>query len=278
MVVQFQGRGGSAETFLVQALSGSYAGVFFALKAFRRWTRPAWRESFLQEIAFLRTCNHPAVMRVFDEGIYQDSPFVIADYLPITLAHVMRRPLSVVEKLGYAVQLLSALEYLASPDRFVVHRDIKPQNIFVRDHACILGDFGLVKHCPPLSESDREMLRTSSGPRMPRHYRTPDLVDYLRGGAAPTPKSDVFQLGLVLAELFAGHNPQRPGRFDADVQLDSIRYIPGKLGKSIRGLIERMLEFNRATRPAAADLRRPWLELFESAAAHMASLEGRVFL
>ena len=45
---------------------------------------------------------------------------------------------------------------------------------------------------------------------MPRNYRTPDLVSYFKYGTAPSPRSDVFQLGLVLCELFTGMNPQKP--------------------------------------------------------------------
>src|SRR5205823_666581 len=105
-------------------------------------------------------------------------------------------------------------------------------------------------------QADREMLKESVGPRMPRFYRTPDLVDYFRGGPPPTPKSDVFQLGLVLAELFTGVNPQFPfqGDFAADVQLNPVGYIPGGMGRMIKSAIEPMLEFDREARPAAAAL------------------------
>lgn len=64
-------------------------------------------------------------MRVFDEGLYLDEhPFVVAEYLPDTLGTVLGTAPRTMSKLGYAVQLLSALEYLSKPDVTVVHRDI----------------------------------------------------------------------------------------------------------------------------------------------------------
>jgi serine/threonine protein kinase len=280
--LQRLGRGGTAETYLVLATSGpSWRGQLFALKIFRRISKPDWRANFLGEIAFLRTCNHPAVMRVFDEGLYlEDRPFVVVEYLPQTLAGVLGTAPSMVERLSYTLQLLSALEYLARPEVSVVHRDVKPPNIFIKGGACVLGDFGLVKHLKPDPDADREMLKESLGPRMPRFYRTPDLVEYLKGGPAPTPKSDVFQLGLVLAEMFTGSNPQVPlpgNDFTAPVQLDPLGYIPGGMGKMIKDAIEPMLDPSPDTRPSASELLGRWQELFLEAAKRAHALEGRVF-
>src|SRR6266540_3118358 len=194
--LQQLGRGGSAQTYLVLGTTPPYRGLMFAAKVFRRRSKPEWRRNFLKEMAFLRGCNHPAVMKVFDEGLYRDEhPFFVAEYLPETFAAVLRRELSMVEKLCYALQLLSGLEYLAEPEQNVVHRDIKPQNIFIKGGSCVLGDFGLVKRLTVDPDSDRDLLSESLGPRMPRFYRTPDLVAYFQGGQEPTPRSDVFQLG-----------------------------------------------------------------------------------
>src|SRR5262249_37848427 len=149
-------------------------------------------------------CDHPAVMRVFDEGLYLgEHPFVVAEYLPDTLGHVLRTAPPMMAKMAYAVQLLSALEYLSTPAITVVHRDIKPANVFIKGGSCVLGDFGLMKRLTVNRELDQEMLKTSVGPRMPRNYRTPDLVEYYKGGPVPTDKSDVYQLGLLFAELFS---------------------------------------------------------------------------
>ena len=91
---------------------------------------------------------------------------------------------------------------------------------------------------------------------MPRSYRTPDLVHYLKGGPPPTNRSDIYQLGLVFAEMFSGSNPQRPmktGDFTEPIELDPFT-IRGGLSQPIHDLIEPMLHPDPIQRPSAAEL------------------------
>lgn len=277
--LQQLGLGGSAETYLMLATAGLLRGQLFAVKLFRRLSKPEWRASFLDEIKFLQTCDHPAVMRVFDEGLYLDQhPFVVAEYLPSTLGNVLRTSPLMMPKMGYAIQLLSALEYLALERVSVVHRDIKPANIFIKGGSCVLGDFGLVKRARVNLTNDRAMIKESLGPGMPRGYRTPDLIDYLRGGPPPTSGSDVYQRGLVFAEMFSGANPQRPmktGDFTEPIELDPFA-IRGGLGQPIHDLIEPMLHPDPAQRPSATELFPKWQDLFLEAAKRAHALDGRV--
>jgi serine/threonine protein kinase len=277
--LQLLGVGGSAETYLMVATAGKLRGQLFAVKVFRRLSKPEWLANFLKEVRFLQDCNHPAVMRVFDEGLFLDRhPFVVAEYLPGTLGNVLRTGPTMMARLAYAIQLISALEYLALPEVAVVHRDIKPANVFIKGGSCVLGDFGLMKRTGTPAEQDREMLQASAGPRMPRHYRTPDLVAYYQGGPAPTAKSDVYQLGLLFAEMFSGSNPQKPmaaGDFAEPVELKPFS-VPGGLGEPILSLILPMLDNDPVRRPTAAELSGRWQELFLEAAKRSHALEGRV--
>lgn len=278
--LQRLGVGGTAETYLVLASAGPLRGQLFALKIFRRLSKPEWRENFLGEVKFLQRCNHPAVMRVFDEGLYhEEHPFVVAEYLPDTLGNVLGAAPPMMAKMAFAVQLLSALEYLSLPDITVVHRDIKPANVFIKGRSCVLGDFGLMKRLTVNRELDREMLKISVGPRMPRNYRTPDLVEYYKGGPVPTEKSDVYQLGLLFAEMFSGTNPQKRMKsndFAEPVRLHDFS-IEGGLSQPIKELILPMLDPDPAKRPTAAQLVIPWNSLFLTAARRSHALEGRAF-
>jgi len=112
---------------------------------------------------------------------------------------------------------------------------------------------------------------------MPFLYRTPDLVSYARQEADLTAKSDVFQLGLVICELFTCRNPCKRSRNLLDnVDLESILDVPGVHGPRIKLLIEEMLipEFNR--RPNAGDLIDPWEGVFREVVSLSHQLEGRV--
>jgi serine/threonine protein kinase len=278
--IQVLGEGGNAITYLTLATSGPHKGLLFATKVFRNLDKPERRESFLGEVGFLKGCSHPSVMRVFDEGVYRDSfPFVVAEYLPSTLSAVIRAgTASTVAKLSYVLQLLSALDYLAKLSEPVIHRDIKPQNIFIKGHSCVLGDFGLLKRVTPASEEDRTAFKQSVGVGMPFRYRTPDLVRYLEDGVAPGCKSDVYQLGLVVAELFTGKNPQRPRKdFRAPIKLDKLAKVPGARSSVITALIQRMLREDPAERDPAERLLDPWQGVFREAIKQAHALEGRVF-
>ncbi len=280
--VQHLGTGGNAVTYLVLATSGLNEGVLFALKVFRKLSLSERRDRFLSEIKFLESCDHPALMRVYDSGVFTEAgsefPFVIAEYLPLRLLDVIRaNTATIATKVSYALQLLSALTYLAALTPQVVHRDIKPQNIFVKGGSCVLGDFGLMKLLDGNVEQDREIFKESIGPGMPFFYRTPDLIAYARNDADITPKSDVFQLGLVLAELFTGRNPAvRPEEHLDPLELESIGAIPGGLGGSIASLLRRMLKMDTVERPEASVLLDPWQGLFGNIMEKAHDLEGKV--
>jgi len=280
--VQHLGTGGNAVTYLVLCTSSENKGVFFALKIFRKLSQPARRERFLKEVEFLFSCDHPALMQVADSGVFNTAngafPFVVAEYLPQRLFEVIRADeATTAQKLSYVLQLLSALAYLASLNPKVIHRDIKPQNVFVKGRSCVLGDFGLMKLVDGNVEPDREIFKESVGPGMPFFYRTPDLIAYAKGEADITPKSDVFQLGLVIAELFTGRNPaKRPQNHLDPLELEPIAAIPGGLANQIETLINRMLTLDPVARPDASALLDPWQGVFQAAAERAQALEGKV--
>lgn len=281
--VQLLGAGGNAVTFLVLCSSGPNTGVLFALKVFRKLSEPHRRKRFLEEVDFLLHCSHPALMRVYDRGVFIDDddefPFVVAEYLPQRLYDVMRTSAATtMQKISYSLQLLSALTYLQNLDPSVVHRDIKPQNIFVKGGSCVLGDLGLMKLLDGNAETDRDIFKESIGPGMPFFYRTPDLIAYAKQESDITPKSDVFQLGLVLAELFSGKNPAiRPTEHLDPYRQQPIRQIPGGLGAGIARMLYKMLVRDPDLRPNASDLMDGWHGLFQQAVERAHELDGRAF-
>jgi serine/threonine protein kinase len=286
--MQTLGTGGNAVTFLVLASSGPHRGIPFALKIFRKLSMPERRDRFLEEVEFLRTCEHPAIMRIYDDGVFSvviddqtyQYPFVVAEYLPSTLHDAMRGNFSLVQKVSYALQLLSALQFLNCLTPKVVHRDIKPKNIFIKGNSCVLGDFGLMKRLDGHEEVDRDVFKESIGPGMPFFYRTPDLVAYANNESDLTTKSDVFQLGLVVAEMFTGWNPARKppdNNMYAPVELAPLGHIGGAQAPGIRHLIESMLNFNCQTRPDAAAIIDPWRGVLFEAVERSHELDGHAF-
>lgn len=281
--IQQLGRGGNATTWLMIATSGPNSGVPFAVKIFRKVSAPERQTSFLDEMKFLESCDHPAIMQVYDGGVFhEEHPFIVADYMPQTLQDVIRsRSTRLVERIAFVCQLISALKFIATLERPIIHRDIKPANIFVKGRSIVLGDFGLMKRLDELPEEDTEFaLKHSVGIGMPFRYRTPDLVDYAKGKRIPDCRSDVYQLGLVAAELFTGQNPQKIVKHDnmqCDVEREKIRHIKGGKGGMINRYITDMLSEKREDRPALDMLLGQWLDLFSEVARNQNALEGSVF-
>jgi serine/threonine protein kinase len=285
-IVQHLANGGNCDVFLTVAVAGERKGLLFALKIFMRVDDAARTKRFFEEIELLRNSDHPAIMKIFDDGnlrvasggTFKEYPFAIADYYPLTLAEAMRRQLWLPQKVIYTLQLLSALYYLESRSPPIVHRDVKPQNIFVKGHSCALGDFGLMKALDTNKEPDEVIIKASSGPGMPKWYRTPDLVAYGRGEQVLTCSSDIFQLGLVAAELFSGRNPlKRAEKFLDPVELETLREIPGTLGLAIKDGIEGMLVLEVKARESVQRLLEQWEGILSQVADHYNNLEGKVF-
>lgn len=283
--VQHLGTGGNAVTYLVLSTSGKNKGSFFALKIFQRVTDADRLQKFYGEISFLEECEHPSIMRVYDSGAIHaqgnDYPFVVMEYLPSHLHDEIRRnQMDMPAKVSIATQLLSALSYLNSLSSKIVHRDIKPQNIFIKGKTCVLGDFGLMKviaenEAPEEKDADRADMSSYIG--MPFYYRTPDLVSYTKNEIDLSTKSDIFQLGLVLTELFTGRNPCKAPRHKLEpVELDEMGRIPGDFSRRIERILNKMLKPDPAERESVDRLLDHWSGVFQNISNLAHSLNGRV--
>ena len=210
--VRSAGAGGIGKVSVALATTGPNKGVLFAVKVFSPDSREKedWKQAFMREVHVLRDCNHPAVVKVFDEGVLGNGrPFFVMEYLSGSLWEAMKEgSLDETAKVNVVMQLLSALDYLSRRDPYVVHRDIKPKNIFLKAGTCVLGDFGLVfQDVVPVATGQPQ----GAIPAMAQAYRTPELVAYHATGKKPPPASDVFQLGLVAYEIH-GQKPSSTRR------------------------------------------------------------------
>lgn len=222
-ILQFLGSGANAFAYRCLCTSGYNRGIEFVIKIQYNLSTEIRRQRFLREAAFLRSCNHPAILSQYDFGTFVTAkgsfPFMVTNFMPETLKKkISGQPLSFKSKIKYSCQLLSAVAFLQSQN--IIHRDIKPNNIFISNDNAVLGDFGLIKRLEAEDrvaiDDDIELVNStvinnfSGYTAMARYYRTPELVNYANRADNLHLQSDIFQLGLVLTELFTGKNPLKP--------------------------------------------------------------------
>ncbi len=189
---------------------------------------------FVQEAKAASALTHPNILTVFEIGDSQGSKYIATEYIRgVTLGLRMRQqpPLMLIEALDIALQAASALG--AAHEAGIIHRDIKPENIMIRDDGLVkVLDFGLAKlltfdEVPGGNEKDTLLAgsaeavgsapRTDPGILMGTvSYMSPEQA---RGRALDT-RTDIFSLGIVLYELFAGRRP-----FVGEGHLDQISSI-----------------------------------------------------
>jgi serine/threonine protein kinase len=290
--LQFLGKGGNGVTLFTLCTAGEHRGEHFALKIFYKISSDRRRERFLEEVKFLKKQSHHSILGHVDDGFlypeYNNYPFVVTSYLPYTLADELKKgPLDTGRALIYTTQLLSALKYLQN--RCILHRDIKPQNIFINGPVAILGDFGLIKDLSKttVGDDDREFMKESTFLfpdedlrgyiAMPKFYRTPELVAYAKGTGELSLKSDIFQLGLVVAEMFTGKNPLKFSKDPySDIEINPLGNIPGVFGRGIAGLIKKMLCIDTEKRADLKVLQDGFIGVFQDYAAKKYEFNGKV--
>ncbi len=159
---------------------------------------PDARRRFEREQRVLASFNHPAIVRFLDAGITsEDRPYLVMEEVqgsPIT-DHCDRARLSVAERLRLIADACRALHH--AHGRLIVHLDLKPSNILVTaDGQVKLLDFGTSK----LLDDTGSLTVTQ---QITPLYASPERLRGEPGSVA----SDIFSLGLTLAELLCGAWP-----------------------------------------------------------------------
>ncbi len=232
-------------------------------------------ERLEREALLVRGVEHPAIRRVHECGTTDDGvPFLVSELLEGESLdeRLSREPvLTGADMLQITIDVLDGLEAVHAAG--VVHRDMKPDNIFIdRDGAPKIIDFGVSKGA--LAGASLTITGEILGTPV---FMSPEQADHARGA---TPAADVYGVGAILYDALAGRPPfEAPSlgmlllavAFEDPAPLADVR--PG-VPPALVALVAQAMAKAPAERPMSADAFATSLRvILEAHGAELAALE-----
>jgi serine/threonine protein kinase/tetratricopeptide (TPR) repeat protein len=217
---------------------------------------PDYRRRLLMEARRASSLNHHNIAQIYDIVEDGEEAFLVMEYVAgESLRCRMARPWNREDIVRIATQCAEALD--AAHKEHILHGDIKPENImFTPEEDIKILDFGLAKNLPVAGTINNAETWETAGLTF---QGTPGYVapEILKGWAADA-RADIFSLGVVLYEIWAGVNP-----FKADALAETIDRIlhlqPEPLitagsqeNQELQGVVQHMLAKDPARRYANA--------------------------
>jgi serine/threonine-protein kinase len=197
---------------------------------------PEFRERFRQEAKAAANLSHPNIVTIHDFGLDSNQLFIVMEFVPGTDIKTLlkqRGRFSIEEALDLITQACAGIGYAHRAG--LIHCDIKPQNLLVTpDKRLKVLDFGIARLLASVSPDERSEVVWGSP-----QYFSPEQA----AGAAPSPASDVYSLGVVLYEMLTGQlpftatSPQELAR----LHRESLPPSPRLLNPSIPSQLEQIL-------------------------------------
>ena len=154
---------------------------------------------FQREALSVSNLSHPNIVEVYDVGEEDGQYYIVMEYIEgKTLKQLLkkRETLSLPEVIDIMLQLTDGLAH--AHESYIIHRDIKPQNIMILDNRLVkITDFGIA-----MALNATQLTQTNSVMGSV-HYLPPEQAN----GKSATVKSDIYSLGILMYELITGSVP-----------------------------------------------------------------------
>ncbi|HVQ42019.1 MAG TPA: protein kinase [Vicinamibacterales bacterium] len=213
---------------------------------------------FEQEARAAGQLNHPNILAVYDIGAHAGAPYIVSELLEGESLRSRLRggALAAPRAVDFAEQIADGLA--AAHDKAIVHRDIKPDNLFITSDGRIkILDFGVAK-LTMASEHAAPAEATDTAPEVvvgTAAYMSPEQVR----GEVVDARSDIFSLGTVLHEMLTGRGAFARGSAAevtaAVLKEDPAPPLPAGVPAALQRIVTRCLEKSREARfQSARDL------------------------
>jgi hypothetical protein len=195
---------------------------------------------FLREAETLARVRHPGVVKIhqLEPG---PPPYLVLELVEGELIDELRLPTP-----RHAAELMRDLcDAVAAVHREdIVHRDIKPGNVIVRDGKPVLLDFGIAR-----DQNAETLTRTGMWVGTPAYIPPEALQEKV---PKPTPATDIYALGVLLYELLMRRPPYEGSQFDLVRQiLDAEPVWPRAIRRDVEPELEQILQRAMAKSPGA---------------------------
>lgn len=213
-----------------------------------------FQNQFQDEARRLASCVHPNIVRVSDFFIEDGLPYMVMDYIPGTTLDLVvfpESPLVEAKAIHYIQQIGAALQVVHQNN--LLHRDIKPQNIILRQgtEEVVLIDFGIAREFTPGStQTHTGMVSEGYAPIEQYLYQAPR-----------TPATDVYGLAATMYALLTARVPVAASLRDRIPMPAPIDLQP-QLSKSVSQAVMRGMAVEAKFRPATIS---EWLSLLPAA-------------
>ena len=210
-------------------------------------------ERFLREAVIASRVRHPAIVEVFDAGQHQGTPWIAMELLEgESLAKRLERgAIPATELVPLLVPILDALHALHEAS--VIHRDVKPDNIFLERRADgttqpKLLDFGIAKR------EDASRLTGTGSVIGTAWYLSPEQA---RNSSTVDRRADVYAMGVVLFECLSGAMPYEAGSVTELIAKlfteppRDLNVLAPHVPYAVTSLVRRCLERDPEKRPAS---------------------------
>lgn len=246
-ILSLVGKGGMSRVWLAR---DRRLNKLWAVKEIGRTERDAGNEvvvqSLIAEANLMKRLDHPMLPRVVDILYDAGTIFVVMDYVEGTsLGRALRdaaRPFAEADVIAWGIELCGVLEYLHTMDPPIVYRDMKPDNIVLREDGGVrLVDFGIAREYKEGASSDTRVLGT-------RGYAAPEQFAL---DAQTDARADIYSLGVTLYVLVTGRTAA------GETYWRPIRQINPALSEGLEHVIAKATQANPDDRyQTAADMRR----------------------